>query len=54
MLQGSCLCGSVRWQYEGFPESATACSCTACRRYGVLWAYGYEGEGVAVSGVTKA
>jgi hypothetical protein len=36
------------------PESATACNCTACRRYGVLWAYGYEGEDVHFSGVTKA
>ncbi len=53
-LQGSCLCGSVRWQFQGLPESATACNCTACRRYGVLWAYGHEGEGVDVSGPTRA
>ena len=53
MLEGSCLCGSVRWRFHGFPESATACNCTACRRYGVLWAYGYEGEGIDVSGLTK-
>ena len=25
-----------------------------CRRYGVLWAYDYEGEGIKVSGPTKA
>lgn len=36
------------------PESATACNCTVCRRYGVLWIYGYEGHGVDVSGETKA
>lgn len=36
------------------PESATACNCTACRRYGVLWAYGYEGEDITVSGPTTA
>jgi hypothetical protein len=36
------------------PESATACSCTACRRYGALWAYDHEGEGIHVSGATKA
>lgn len=54
MLEGSCLCGSVRWRYRDTPQSATACSCTACRRYGVLWAYGYEGEDVQFSGPTKA
>ena len=54
MLQGSCHCGSVRWQFDGMPESTTACNCTACRRYGTLWAYGYEGEGIDVSGPTKA
>ena len=54
MLEGSCLCGSVRWQYNAAPQSATACSCTACRRYGALWAYGYEGEDVHFSGPTKA
>jgi hypothetical protein len=36
------------------PRSATACNCTACRRYGTLWAYGFEGEGIDVSGDTKA
>lgn len=54
MLEGTCLCGAVRWQYQGLPESATACNCTACRRYGVLWAYGYQGEDVEVSGTTTA
>lgn len=54
MLEGMCLCGSVRWRYQDMPKSATACSCTACRRYGVLWAYGYEGVDVHLSGLTKA
>lgn len=54
MLEGSCLCGKVRWTFTGIPESATACNCTACRRYGVLWAYDYEGEGITVSGETRA
>ena len=53
MIEGSCLCGSVRWTFAGQPDGATACSCTACRRYGVLWAYDYEGEGIAVSGATQ-
>jgi hypothetical protein len=52
MISGSCHCGAVKWQFEGLPESATACNCTICRRYGVLWIYDYEGEGVAVSGPT--
>ena len=54
MIQGSCLCGAVRWQFEGQPDGATACNCTACRRYGVLWAYDYEDEGIKVSGKTLA
>lgn len=54
MLQGTCHCGLVRWQFEGAPESVTACNCTACRRYGALWAYGYEGEGVSLIGHTEA
>ncbi len=54
MIQGSCLCGAVQWRFEGMPESATACNCTACRRYGALWAYDYEGEGINVTGPTQA
>ena len=54
MIQGSCLCGEVRWQFAGQPDGATACNCTACRRYGVLWAYDYENEGIHVSGRTQA
>ena len=54
MIEGSCLCGAVRWSLEGVPDGATACNCTADRRYGALWAYDYEGEGIRVSGPTKA
>ena len=54
MIEGSCLCGQVRWQFDGVPDGATACNCTACRRYGVLWAYDFEGEGIRVSGPTQA
>lgn len=54
MIHGSCLCGDVRWQFDGQPESATACNCTACRRYGVLWAYDHEDEGIKVFGTTQA
>jgi hypothetical protein len=52
MIEGSCACGAVTWTFEGTPEGATACSCTACRRYGTLWAYDHEGEGIRVSGPT--
>ena len=54
MIQGTCLCGAVRWSFDGQPDGATACNCTACRRYGVLWAYDYEDEGIKVSGKTQA
>lgn len=54
MLEGSCLCGAVRWTLRHRPASATACNCTACRRYGTLWAYGWEGEDITVTGETTA
>jgi hypothetical protein len=54
MLNGSCHCGAIQWRLDAMPESATACNCTVCRRYGVLWAYDHEGEGVRVSGSTQA
>ena len=53
MLEGSCHCGNVRRSFDGTPESATACNCTVCRRYGVLWAYDYEDERIRVSGSTS-
>lgn len=54
MIEGSCHCGRVRWTFDGVPESATACNCTICRRYGTLSAYDYENEGIRVSGPTRA
>jgi len=54
MIQGSCHCGAVSMAIRGvWPESATACNCTVCRRYGVLSAYDFEGE-IKVSGPTQA
>ncbi|MCB1684689.1 MAG: GFA family protein [Pseudomonadales bacterium] len=53
-IEGSCHCGALHWQFRGTPEAATACNCTLCRRYGVLWAYDYEGERISVSGPTQA
>lgn len=54
LIKGACLCGAVHWTFAGQPDGATACNCTACRRYGVLWAYDYENEGIHVSGATRA
>lgn len=54
MLEGTCLCGAVRWRFDAVVEGATACNCTACRRYGVLWGYGHADEDVHVSGETRA
>lgn len=54
MIQGSCHCGAVQWRFDGVPEGATVCNCTVCRRYGVLWAYDFEGARITVSGLTQA
>ena len=53
-LRGSCHCGEVKWTLATPPTRATSCSCTACRRYGALWAYGVLGEDVRVTGETRA
>lgn len=50
MLTGTCHCGALQWTFDGVPDSATACNCTLCRRYGVLWIYDYEGERIKISG----
>ena len=54
MIKGTCHCGAVTWQLNEIPESATSCNCTLCRRYGTLWAYGFQDEVIEVSGPTKA
>ena len=53
MIEGSCHCGTVHFTFQGRPEEATACNCTVCRRYGVLWAYDFENEGIQVTGPTR-
>lgn len=53
VLEGSCHCGATRWTFAGLPTDATACNCTICRRYGVLWAYDFENERIRVTGSTK-
>jgi hypothetical protein len=54
MIEGACHCGRLRWRCDTMPESATACNCTVCRRYGVLWAYGHDGVDIHVAGETTA
>ena len=40
MLTGHCLCGAVRYEYQGTPSSLTICHCGMCRRWhGALGAY---------------
>ena len=51
-MEGKCHCGRVSWQLSTPPESVTACNCTICRRYGVLWAYGHIDHDIRVSGDT--
>jgi hypothetical protein len=53
VIEGSCHCGAVTWRFDADPESATSCNCTVCRRYGSLWIYDHEGEGVHVMGPTQ-
>lgn len=52
-LRGTCHCGNVGWKYIGVLESATACNCTSCRRWGGLWVYGSENEEITTSGSTS-
>jgi len=54
MIEGSCHCGTVEWKFTAALESATACNCTLCRRYGALWAYSYLNHGISATGNTKA
>ena len=54
MIEGACHCAHVSWRFDGIPDSATACNCTVCRRYGALWAYDYLDESIAISGDTSA
>ncbi len=39
MVEASCHCGAVVLELQAPPETVTACNCSICRRYGVLWAY---------------
>ena len=49
VTRGQCLCGACKWVFEGKIPDATICNCSACRRYGVLWAYDFDGERIHVT-----
>jgi hypothetical protein len=48
VTRGRCLCGSVGWSFAGEIPDATICNCSACRRYGVLWAYDWDGHRIHI------
>lgn len=48
VTRGRCLCGAVGWRFAGTIPDATICNCSACRRYGALWAYDFDGERIHV------
>ena len=54
MLTGTCHCGAACWTLAGDPGTVTACNCTLCRRYGVLWAYGQLDDSIRLSGQTSS
>lgn len=45
----TCHCAAVRLTCEAAPVEVTECTCSICRRYGVLWAY-YEPAQVRIEG----
>ncbi len=52
MIKGQCHCKAVEWTYSLPLESATACNCTLCSRYGALWAYAHLNHGIQFTGAT--
>ena len=53
MIEGACHCGQVSWTLVKHPEYATSCNCTLCRRLAALWAYGFKGDEIRVTGSTR-
>ena len=52
MIEASCHCGAIAVQVTSAPVEVTECSCSICRRYGVLWAYYRRSEVTIRSSVT--
>ena len=44
MIRAACHCGAVRMTLEVAPDWVLDCNCSICRRYGTLWAYGWDGR----------
>lgn len=53
MIEGKCLCGACGWTLQGDPGPVTACNCSACGRFGALWAYDVEGGRIVLWGETR-
>ena len=53
-MRGACHCGRSGWRLDTPFDRVTSCNCTLCRRYGALWAYGYEGADAGIFGETKS
>lgn len=49
MIEATCHCGSIILAATIAPTEVTECTCSICRRYGVLWAY-YALSEVTISG----
>ena len=43
-IKASCHCGLVTLVVPAAPDTVTACNCSICHRYGVLWAYYQEAQ----------
>ena len=49
MIEATCHCGAIEVRVTVAPSEVTECTCSICRRYGVLWAY-YPRSDVRISG----
>ncbi|MEM7317449.1 MAG: GFA family protein [Pseudomonadota bacterium] len=52
MINGSCLCGDVRFQTEATPKGVSMCHCSQCRKQsGGIWSSAYVHQSdLSVSG----
>lgn len=53
MISTTCHCGAVEVRIPRAPDTITNCSCSICRRYGVLWAY-FTRDEVEIAGAADA
>ena len=51
-IAGSCLCDAIHITVARAPRTLTQCNCSACRRYGTLWAY-YRRRDVTITAPRK-